>query len=513
MRRRTFLRLATITAAGSACPVPLDPTSSSRSSRFVHGVASGDPLPNRVVLWTRVTVDPPEPCDVEWTIAEDPELERVVSRGTVTTDARRDHTVKVDVGGLQPGRTYHYRFTHGTASSPIGRTRTLPVGPVDAARLAFTSCAHYRMGHFNVYAAIARRDDLDLVVGLGDYIYEGGNDPDARTLPDRPFAPDHECLSLADYRVRYASYRADGDLQELHRRHPFVGIWDDHEISNNAWSGGAQNHQAEDGDWIARRIAAVRAYGEWMPIREGSSADPQAIYRDFRIGDLLDLLVLDARLIGRDQHAPPEDVGTLARMDRSLLGEAQEAWLLDRLAGSQRDGVAWRVLGQQVRMAQVRDELGFVRNTDMWDGYPAARDRILAFVESNPVRDLVVLTGDIHSSWAIELHRDPFAARPGDPIAVELTVPGVSSPPPVDPPAMDALFEGHPHLRWVDMQHRGYVLLDVTPTAIEATWHLVADVSTRHTDVPAAKSFAVARGSARLSERMLVAADLTRARG
>jgi alkaline phosphatase D len=248
---------------------------------FRHGVASGDPLPDRVILWTRVTA-PGDVVPVRWVVADDPKLARVVAGGEVQTGSERDYTVKVDVTGLRPATTYYYRFESGRGQSPIGRTRTLPARNVSRIRLGVVSCSNYPFGYFNAYAALARRADLDAILHLGDYIYEYqngrfGDGGKIGRIPD----PNAEILSLADYRARHAQYKADPDSQAIHRQHPFIVIWDDHELANNAWSGGAENHNPDkaEGDWFVRRNAAVRAYFEWMPIREDAASLGPRIYR------------------------------------------------------------------------------------------------------------------------------------------------------------------------------------------------------------------------------------------
>jgi alkaline phosphatase D len=349
-----------------------------------------------------------------------------------------------------------------------------------------------------VYGAIAARDDIDAVVHLGDYIYEYANAQygDGAALKRLPEPRDRECVTLADYRQRHACYKRDGQLQAVHARHPFIIVWDDHELANDAWIDGAQNHQPEEGSWRSRRDAAVQAWHEWMPVRDG--VDPLQIHRSFRFGDLLELAMLDTRLVGREQQQARTALDALANPSRQLLGVAQEQWLRDRLTQSSADGVAWRALGQQIMMAQLRDREGQVYNTDMWDGYPSARTRLYDVLEAASIRDTIVLTGDIHSSWASELRRDPFGPTPSPALAVELTTPAVSSPPPEQPPDLARLLEVHPHVRWVDMQHRGYIAVRFEPQQVRAVWHHTADVTSVHTDVPARKAFVIPRGEAAL---------------
>ncbi len=472
------------------------------------------------MLWTRVTPAPDlgsRPL-VEWTLARDPGLREPVARGSLSTGPERDFTVKVDAVGLEPGSTYYYRFESGGEGSPIGRTRTLPAGATERLRLAVASCSNLPYGYFNAYAAIARRADLDAVLHLGDYLYEYANGTygDGRSLGRVP-EPDREIVTLADYRQRHAQYKRDPDSRELHRQHPVIAVWDDHESANNAWRDGAQNHQPEEGSWQARRRAATRAYLEWMPIREIPIDPSGRIYRSFRFGDLADLLMLDTRLVGRDPQLRREDRAGLADPGRSLLGAAQEAWLLEELEASKRAGIAWRLLGQQVMMGQlVVVEKGLVRNTDQWDGYPASRTRLLDHLEERGIADMVVLTGDVHSSWAIELTRDPFAreaydARTGrGALAVEMVTPAVTSPAILDPDeaarrAQQAL-DSHPHIRWLELHHRGYLVLDVDHERAQGDWFFVDTIRERRADEIFGNGFAVARGSAHL-ERVRYPAD------
>ena len=278
------------------------------------------------------------PLDVQWVIASDEGLQQVVARGTAQAAMERDFTVKVDAGGLGPGRTYHYAFVAGGERSPVGRTKTLPER-TDRLRVASVSCSNYPAGYFNVYRCIANRPDLDAVIHLGDYIYEfaNGRYGDGSASGRVPLRAG-EASTLEDYRDRYATYRSDIDLQEAHRRHPFIAVWDDHESANDAWSGGAGNHNPSQGSWATRLAGAYRAYLEWMPIRE--SSDPKIhLYRSFRFGDLADLVMLDTRGL-RDQQAIGTDAKMLADPSRSLLGAAQEAWFFDQLRASQRARLA-----------------------------------------------------------------------------------------------------------------------------------------------------------------------------
>jgi alkaline phosphatase D len=463
-------------------------------SPFLHGVASGDPLADRVLLWTRVTPGEgePEPIAVEWTIALDEDLDQVVSSGSTTTDANVDYTLKVDALGLAAGTTYYYQFEALGRKSQVGRTKTLPQGSVERLSVAVVSCANYPAGYFHAYRLLAERDELDLVLHLGDYLYEYGNaDYGDGTPIGRVPDPVHENVTLDDYRRRHAQYKQDADLQALHLAHPFVAVWDDHEVANDAWRDGAQNHQPEtEGDYAARKAAAFQAYFEWMPVRLPDPGEPTRVFRSVRIGDLADLILLDTRHFARDlQPADACDMGDLANPERNLLGTEQEAWLLAELNRSQADAVTWRLLGQQVMMAQLLNPLigpTCVANADQWDGYAANRARLLSAFSAAALTNVVVLTGDIHSSWASDITANPFdpaaydAATGAGSVAVEFVTPAVSSPGVVDGAQAEALeqliAQTHPHIKYAQLSRQGYLLLELSHERVQATWYHVADV-------------------------------------
>ncbi|MDD9935804.1 MAG: alkaline phosphatase D family protein [Myxococcales bacterium] len=496
IRRRDFLGaggtlLASASLAGCAARVAPG-TAAARSpasadSPFSHGVASGDPLQDRVVIWTRARRgDSPEPVEVEWFCALDADGRERVAAGTVVAGRERDHTVAIDVTGLQPGTTYYYGFVALGWRSILGRTRTAP-RDTDSARFAVASCANYSQGFFNGYRCIAEHDDLDAVIHLGDYIYEYERGKySAGAELDREPDPPHELLRLEDYRQRYAQYRSDPDLQAAHARHPFIAIWDDHESANNAWLGGAKNHDPSEGAWQARLAAATRAYMEWLPIRPTPSGAGGRLYRTFRFGTLCELFMLDGRIVGRDaQVEDRRDWGQVMRGDRSMLGDAQERWLHEGLTRSRADGVQWRLLGQQTMMAQLRRTDG-IANKDQWDGYHAARERLLSAIEAGNLDNVVVLTGDIHSSWANELARDPFDATRYDPatgrgaLATELICAGITSPSPYLRERTRLFPEWvrktHPHVKYLEGVHRGYLIVDVGRARTRAEWHLLETV-------------------------------------
>jgi len=308
-----------------------------------------------------------------------------VASGTTEASAVRDYTVKVDAAGLRPGRIYHYAFDAAGERSAIGRTKTLPQDDVARVRLASISCANYPAGYFNVYRCVAGRSDLDAVVHLGDYVYEFANGVygDGSGSGRVPM-PAGEASTLADYRMRYATYRSDVDLQAAHAAHPFIAVWDDHEVINDWWRGGAAGHRSGSGDWATRLAAGLQAYREWMPVRETGSGTFH-LYRDFRFGRLADLTMLDTRSF-RDRQVPGRDAAALADPSRTLMGAAQEEWFFSRLQQSQRAGTAWRLIGQQTMFSPLSPPGVPPQNTDVWDGYPAARARVFDAIERTGCR-------------------------------------------------------------------------------------------------------------------------------
>jgi len=515
--RRDFL----ITTAGAAgllpfssawglAPNPADP--------FQHGIASGDPLARSVVLWTRVTpTSPDNPVTVRWLVATDPGLTQTVAEGVAITGPQRDFTVKVLARKLNPATTYYYRFIALGEASEVGRTRTLPEGEVERLRLGMASCSNWPYGFFNAYALLARREDLDAVLHLGDYVYEYANGEygDGSLLaPERIPMPNREMVTLSDYRMRHAQYKTDPDLQECHRQHPFITIWDDHEFADDSFRDGAENHQPQtEGSWADRKAAAQQAYFEWMPIRPSRLYDDydafdeverdRRVYRRFRFGNLMDLIMLDTRLIGRDQQASgPADTATLSDPGRSLLGHRQEQWFFRQLRQSHERGATWRFLGQQVMFGQLKvppgdpillpiDQRSPVSlNVDQWDGYQPARDRVIQEIQGIGADNLVVLTGDIHTSWGQELSTDPYDTAVYDPrdprrasLGVEFVCPGITSPGIPDPQAARlaeaAALRTQPHLSFANFEKRGYILLDIDGSRTQAEWYFMDTVTDR----------------------------------
>ncbi|MFD7917726.1 alkaline phosphatase D family protein [Streptomyces sp. NPDC059740] len=517
LRRRHFVRLATAasgvaalggshlleaSAASAAESAPGSGRQEERDQVFVHGVASGDALPDRVVIWTRVTPTPGclpgqnrgPATDVRWEMSEDPGFSSTVRTGTVRTDAGRDHTVRVDVSGLRPGCTYHYRFHVGSHVSPAGRTRTAPAADSMAGvRFGVVSCASYRRGYFAAYRHLADRRDLDAVVHLGDYIYEQApQDTDVRVSD-----PARECVTLADYRARYGQSRTDPDLQALHAAAPFIATWDDHEVCGNSWSGGAGDHDpATEGPWAERVAAAKQAYFEWLPIRPALAGSTQ---RRLHFGRLLDLTMLDLRSF-RSEQVEPTDTAGISDPSRTLLGRSQMAWLKQGLV---QGGAAWHLIGSSVVAAPLLMPTGqsdpvAVANTDGWDGYQAEQRELFAHLRDHGVRGTVMLSGDVHSSWAGQVP----ASGGGAPLATQFTVSSVTSPTLGsfdEGLTADAVLAVNPHLSWGDVSANGCSVIDVTAERVQCDWYKTADRTRPDSPVTPLKSFAVDGKSGRLT--------------
>ena len=490
---------------------------------FRHGVASGDPLHDRVVIWTRVTPSEEETVDVTWQVARDPDFEDVAAKGTTATDSATDYTVHVDVTGLSPSSTYYFRFDALGTRSPVGRTKTGPEGACEHLRLAVVSCAKYTAGYFNVYARLAERDDLDLVLHVGDYIYEYGNEDPKSPGPriGRGVEPPHEAVTLTDYRTRYAHYRRDPELQLVHERHPIVATIDDHELANDAWRGGAGKHDPRtEGDWETRKQGALRAWREWMPVRLPPPPNEDRIFRTIPLADLADLVVLD----GRTKRDRPTQGSEMDEPGRRILGAEEHEWLLGEL---DRSRARWRLIGNDVMIGQVftgfmPEELGnplsevgvltkreYGPEPDQWDGYTAEREELFRHLEEERIENVVFLSGDVHTAWAVELKRNP--KDPEEiPVAVEFVTASITTENLDDElgaqPRTKSLdierrvSEENPHVRWVDLDSHGYVLLDVTPDRVQAEWYFVPETHHRVEGETLAAAWHVPSGERRLRE-------------
>ena len=460
---------------------------------FSHAVASFDPTANSVLLWTRIT----GATSADWMVATDPEFAGVVVRGTAATGPESDFTVVVDAGGLQPATSYWYRFEAASERSPVGRTRTLPAGEVSSFSLGLVSCARFSVAPLTVYRAMGQAE-VDLVVHLGDYIYDDAGDKGPRSHD-----PPGELMQLEDYRKRLAQIRGDRDCQALHMRHPMAFVWDDHDFADNAWLGGAKEHDPDKhGEWSRRRDAAVQAHREWLPWRQADPAEPLCIYRSAPIGDLAELILLDSRIIGRDCQASFPGSKPIDDPTRSLLGDPQREWLKRRLAD---ESHPWALVANGVAVNPIPMKLPFARLTrpllpegyvavddqqvlrdDQWDGYPAERSRLVEFLALRAAAGgrTVLLAGDVHSSWAFEGPDGPD----GKPVAVEVTVPSVSSAPmgrtrmPGVWRLLDRAARKMEHVRWAEVTARGFAVVRVGCDEVRVAWWFVDPYDTG--DVP-----------------------------
>ncbi|MEU7030984.1 alkaline phosphatase D family protein [Streptomyces sp. NPDC046275] len=530
--RRSVVKAAAVTAvAAPALAAAASPASAAAGApAFLHGVASGDPLPDGVLLWTRVTPTPdalpgsglgPD-LTVGWELAEDRGFARTVASGSTVASASTDHTVKVDVRGLRPATSYWYRFTADGTVSPAGRTRTAPAA--DAAgpgvRFGVVSCANWEAGWFSAYRHLAARTDLDAVLHLGDYIYEyaAGSYPEAK-YGVRQHQPAHEIVSLADYRLRHATYKSDADLQALHAAHPVVAIWDDHEFANDAWSGGAENHTpGAEGAWADRVAAAKRAYFEWMPVRTSTEG---TVYRRLRFGRLADLHLLDLRSF-RSQQAGVGS-GKVDDPERSITGRAQLDWLKSGLSASD---AAWQLVGTSVMISPVAfgalpadllaplaellglPKEGLAVNVDQWDGYTDDRRELLAHLTDRGIRNTVFLTGDIHMAWAndVPVKASTYPLSPS--AATEFVVTSVTSdnlddllhvaPGTLSVVAAGAVKAANRHVKWVDMDHHGYGVLDVTAERSQMDYYTVSNRADRAATAAWARSYRTLSGTQRV---------------
>ncbi|MFI8290955.1 alkaline phosphatase [Streptomyces sp. ms191] len=530
--RRTVVKAAAVTAVaapalvGAASPALAE----TEAPAFLHGVASGDPLPDGVLLWTRVTpVADAVPGSgrgpdvaVDWEVAEDRAFARTVARGTATATAASDHTVKADVRGLRPATAYHFRFTAGGTVSPVGRTRTTPAAEAatPGVRFGVVSCANWESGYFSAYRHLAARADLDAVLHLGDYIYEyaSGGYPEAKYVV-RPHEPRHEIVSLSDYRTRHGKYKTDADLQALHAAHPVVAIWDDHEFANDAWSGGAENHTpGAEGAWADRVAAAKQAYFEWMPVRASTEG---TVYRRLRFGKLADLHLLDLRSF-RSQQAGVGS-GAVDDPERTLTGRAQLDWLKSGLAGSD---ARWKLVGTSVMISPVAfgslpahllgplaelmglPKEGLAVNVDQWDGYTDDRRELLNHLAQRSVQNTVFLTGDIHMAWANDVPVKAATYPLSQSAATEFVVTSVTSdnlddilhvaPGTVSVVAAGAIKAANRHVKWVDMDHHGYGVLDVTAEQAQMDYYTVSDKSRADATAAWARSYRTATGTQRV---------------
>jgi alkaline phosphatase D len=451
---------------------------------FFHGVASGDPLPTQVMLWTRVTPPTGSTADIDvyWQIATDIDFNNIVNFGKTKAVDSTDFTVKVDVCGLDPGTYYYYAFNAFGTNSITGRTKTAPVGNVSKARFGVVSCSGYEHGFFNVYKSLAEENDIDAVLHLGDYIYEYATrtyHASAVTNAGRTYEPTHEIVSLEDYRTRHSHYRLDDDLRVLHQRFPFITTWDDHESANDSYKDGAENHDpATQGPWEIRKANSVQAYSEWLPIRNPDPNNFVKIWRNFQYGNLLDLIVLDSRLWGRDEQT----LTGASDPNRRMLGNDQFDWFESRLSNS---SSLWKIIPQQVMMAPL-EAFGVPVNSDQWDGYRADRNRFINYIENNNIRNAVVLTGDIHTSWVNNIPGNSTTRAAVEYVVTSVTSPGAD----FITDAFGSLVGGflgntaesvirffNSHMRYIDLTRRGYMILTVDANRAQTDYTYVSTVT------------------------------------
>lgn len=473
---------------------------------FFHGVASGDPFQNSVVLWTRVTpAIKRQSIPVKWEISSDVGFKNLVGSGKLETNPNKDYTVKVIAEDLKPNNTYYYRFNALEHYSPTGVTKTLPENDEDVS-LAVVSCSNIEFGYFNAYAAICK-EDVNAVIHLGDYFYEYGPNKYGDTSFHRKNIPPHEIISLQDYRDRYSQYRLDSDLKQLHAHAPFINIWDDHEITNNAYMTGAQNHQDDEGDYQTRADIAKQSFYEWLPIREGDTH-----YRKFRFGNTMELFMLDERLAGRTMQADSLSDPRRFSNEQKLLGDAQMDWLTKGLETS---SASWKVIGNQVMFSYTDWGYdGFSQNMDAWDGYPNDQRIFSESIQKNDIDNLIFVTGDTHTAWAFEATSDPFNSydqRTGEgAIGIEFGVTSVSSANANERRSDELVIEHelkivntdvNPHLKYVNMRDHGYLLLSISNEQVQADYKVVTTLKEKDASTSTDKSFIVNSGKTKLVEQ------------
>ena len=503
---------------------------------FQHGVASGDPMDTSVLLWTRATSHPGDipgseqgsEVKLRWEVAADEAFADITASGEATAVPGNDNTVKVDATGLQPDTWYNFRFTvtegeYQGQTSPVGRTRTNPSTGVtpESLGIALTSCANWEAGYFSAYRDMSVNPEVDIIMCVGDYLYEyerGGYTGKSGAIRDHE--PPHEIISLADYRRRYGHYRTDPDLQAAHQMKPWMVTWDDHEVANDSYNTGAENHDPEtEGDYVARRDAAIQAYLEWLPVRAVPFSQGGKLYRTFNYGDLAEIVMLDLRTY-RDQPMEFRNVGQIDDESRSMLGSEQLNYLHDKWKTS---SSTWNLVGNSVMFTPVLippldpetsgavaelmglPEEGIPYNLDQWDGFAAERRRLIQMMGDEGLDNIVFLTGDIHSSWACDI---PVTAGryPADGIAaVEIVGTSVNASNiddivklpqrnGISQTAEQALMAANRHIKWIQFDHHGYCTVKVRPNEILAEWRFVEDKTIPNQPLYTAMNYRVVRG-------------------
>lgn len=467
---------------------------------FYHGVASGDPLQDAVIIWTRVSTTAPS-VQVEWEMSRDTSFAtpNLVATGSTTTDASKDCTVKIDVTGLESNTFYYYRFKADGKYSTVGRTKTAPTADeVDQLRFASVSCSNFQHGYFNVYDVLKDRNDIDAILHLGDYIYEYGP---GEYGDIRNHIPNKEMVELMDYRTRYSQYRLDPMLRDLHQQYPFIVMWDDHESADDSYHEGADNHDPNEGDWEDRIAASAQAYNEWLPIRTQDNNNLK-IFRKFSYGDLADIFALDTRIAGRDEQLgffdPIFNPDAYNDTSRQLLGTEQLEWLRENLTAST---AKWKIVAQQVMMSPLK-VFNVVVNTDQWDGYPAERQRFFDIINENDIDNVVVLTGDIHTSWAMDL---PFGEERYVPstgensAAVEFVTTSVTSPGfPFSVPT-GFIREENKNIKFINVVNHGYSLLNLDDEKAQNDYYYIKTVEEKDDFVRYGRGYYTENGANKLT--------------
>lgn len=461
---------------------------------FRHGVASGDPLSDKVIIWTKASNSTNEDkLIIKWQIASDSEMANILQSGESNALKKDNFCFKYDVTNLSPNTWYYYNFISNGDTSVTGRTKTTPVGISDSVRFAVVSCSNYEHGYFNAYQSIVNKNDVDAVIHLGDYIYEFESGHYSSDIEDRTTFPLHEIISLSDYRDRYAHYRLDTNLQNIHQNFPFINIWDDHEIANNAYKNGASNHNdSTEGDYGERLSFAKKAYYEWLPIREQKN---EKLYRKINYGDNINLLFLDTRIEARDKQ---ENRSKKKAKDstRTLLGDEQFNWVIYNLS---KDTSHWNILAQQVMIAPFKIA-GVIANSDQWDGYSYEKDRLFDSINANHIKNIVVLTGDIHSAWANELPGDKYKARSGkNSLGVEFVAPSVTSARGI-PIGKGIVKCFNKHVKFLELDKKGFFVLDINQKRVQADWFFEETILINDSKSHHGASFYVKKGETILNE-------------
>ena len=528
MKRRQAIKITSVGAIGLSASI--SSSCSKNTYSFNHGVASGDPLEDRVILWTRVTPQQAGPVEVILEVSENKNFSKVAYSKKLNTSSLSDYTIKYDFLAKQycnSDNGFFYRFRAGNSVSETGRSKTFSKN-IKSAKIAIFSCSNFPAGYFNAYQAAAEKNDLDLWLHLGDYLYEypmGGYATENAEKLGRAPIPIHEMITLSDYRQRHAQYKLDQGSIALHKHAPLIAVWDDHEFSNDAWKRGAENHSEDgsEGDFYARRSAAIKAYYEWMPIRE--QQNKRRIFRDFKIGKLMHLIMLDTRQFGRDKQIQPKDYlsksgfyqakfyNDLNSEYRELLGAEQFSWIEEKILNS---NAAWTIFGQQVLMTKLKfpdiskiikaEEipdflkpylkllgLGIPSNLDAWDGYPAARNKLYKLMK-NAKKKFISLAGDTHNSWVSELEN-----QSGEKVGIELGAPSVTSPGITDVLNLDennfvdSIVKLNKELQWMNPSNRGYLFLDCTDSKIIASFNFIKELENINSEISSSQSFLIHR--------------------